>query len=134
MLQMTFGYLRTTTQEQASGWYRYAINEGEGTCEVNGTLYPGLLTLIGTASGGRTAAHNVLLACEARYAPNLARSKTSGHSRFDDDRFQVWVTKADSKGNYGVCEVSREDQLKEAKQQGLSISETQADPFPPVPR
>lgn len=134
MLQMTFGYLRTTAQEQASGWSRYAINEGEGTCEVNGTLYPGLLSLIGTHSGGRTAAHNILLACEARYAPNLVKSKKTGHSRFDDDRFQVWVTKADSKGNYGVCEVSKEDQLKEAKQQGLTISQTQADPFPPVPR
>lgn len=134
MLQMSFGYLRTTGQDEASGFLRYAINEGEGTCEVNGNLYPGLLSLVGTKSGGRSAAHNILLACEAEYAPNLAKSKLTGHTKFDKDRFQVWVTKADASGNYGVCETSKEDQLKEAKQKGMTISETQADPFPPVPR
>jgi len=134
MLQMTFGYYRTTAQEQASGFSRYVINEGEGTCEVNGKLYPGLLSLVGTHSHGRTAVHNILLACEGQYAPNLLKSKKTGHSKFDKDRFQGWVTKADSKGNYGVCEISKEDQLKEAKQKSMTIAKTQADLFPPVPR
>ena len=134
MLQMTFGYHRSTAQEEASGISRYAINEGEGTCEVNGTLYPGLLGLIGTNSGGRKAAHNILLACEAKYAPNLLKSKKTGHNQYNSDRFLVWVTKADSSGNYGVCEISEEDQIKEAKQKGMTIAKTQADPFPSVPR
>lgn len=134
VLQLTFGYARLTQQEEAQGFTRYAINEGEGTCEVNGKLYPGLLSFPGLPTGGRTAAHNILLACEKRYAPNIAVSKKTGHRRYDRDRFQVWVTKVDRQGNYGVCEVSKDDQLKEAKKNGVKLSPLQADPFPPVPR
>ena len=132
-LQMTFGYDRSRRKADALarqlGDVPYSINVGEGTCEVNGKLYAGALDYIGTNSGGRSPAHNVLLACEKRYAPNLVVSKKSGHTKFDNDRFQVWVTSRDKTGQYAVCEIDQKQQLKARR-----INPTVADPFPPVPK
>ncbi|RYH07025.1 transglutaminase domain-containing protein [Tropicimonas sp. IMCC6043] len=133
-LMMTFGYTRTSEAQKAEGWYRYAINEGEGTCEVNGKLYAGALDTVGETSGGRTPAHNILLACEKNYAPNYARSKATGFTKFDRDRFMIWVTATDSQGNYGVCEIDEADQIKAAKAKGIVLGTSQTPPFPPVPR
>jgi hypothetical protein len=128
-LAMTFGYRRNDDEG-----YAYKVNYGEGTCEVNGRLYAGLVDKIGISGGGRTAAHNLLLAIEAKEAPNLRKSKETDHNDYDNDRFQIWVT-MDAKGEANeVCEKSRAEQLAEAKKKRMTISERQADPYPPVPR
>jgi hypothetical protein len=57
---------------------RYSLNAGEGTVEVNGKLYGGLVNEIGEKRGGITASHDLLLKLEKKLKP----------------KFQVWSSDA----------------------------------------
>jgi hypothetical protein len=90
VLKMTFGYMPPNDQCKGE---TYKIQEGEGTCEVNGKLYPGLINnMIGTANSGRSAAQDLLVKLEERYAPHLRRSRQDPDNYYRDDRLLVWIT------------------------------------------